>query len=615
MLIRMPSERTLLGLFMERARRDSDREATRHLHNELVVSTTWGDWERRSRTLATGLMSLGVQPGDRVAILSGTRVEWAWMDVAVMMVGAISVPIFPTEVSGSCAQLLEDSTPRIAVVEDPVQAAKLFAVRQRLPELERIILFDREASADAGHVLSLADIMAEGDQDWALGFDEFRELGEGALDEIRPALDERIASLSADACASLQYTPGTEGLPKGVMLTQGNFAATARSIAHVLPLGTEDVQILYLPLAQPFARICLAVGMEGCFVTAFARSYRTVIEDCAVFQPTFVCGVPRLFERVRTRLESGRRRAPALERFAVQLGQKVAMGRREAPEEKGVWADLQDIFVERLVVAPVREVFGGRMRFAISGGAPLTATTGEFFREHGLEILEGYGMTETTAATHLNGFLDNRLGTVGRPLPGMEVMIAADGEVMVRGAHVTPGYWGNPNATTERLSDDGWLRTGDLGQVDPDGFLTITGRKRDVIITANGKAIAPQPISKALRDEPLIDQVLIHGDRRHFLTALFSLDRVALQAFADERGLEGDYEALARHSAVYDVVESAVERVNKVVAGHEQIRKFAILASELTPEDGEITQTRVLRRQVVAERHKALLDSFYLDSY
>jgi long-chain acyl-CoA synthetase len=611
----LPADRTLLGLFLERARRDTEREATRHLHQDLIVSTTWGDWARRSRTLATALIRLGMKRGDRVAILSGTRVEWAWMDIAIMMAGGISVPIFPTEVSRTCAQLLTDCAPRFAVVEDPSQAAKLFAIRDALPELERLVLLEREVSQADGTVLGLTALCGEDAAQWVFGFDELRELGEGSLDELRAELDTRIGDHQSDDCVTLHYTPGTEGVTKGVMLTQRNFAATARAIAHVLPLGTDDVQILYLPLAQPFARICLAVGMEACFVTAFARSYRAVIEDCATLQPTFVCGVPRLFERIRTRLEVEQRQAPALQRFAVRMGRLTAAARREEGDSNGVFADLQDLFVERVVVAPVKQVFGGRLRFAISGGAPLTAATGQFFRDHGLEILEGYGMTETTAATHLNHMMDNRLGSVGRPLPGMEVMIAADGEVLLRGAHVTPGYWGNPEATAERLMDDGWLKTGDLGREDSDGYLTITGRKRDVIITANGKAIAPQPIIKALRDEALIDQVLIHGDRRHFLTALFSLDRGALQAFADEHGFDESYEALARHPSVYAVVEAAVERVNKLVAGHEQIRKFAILGSELTPEDGEITQTRVLRRQVVAERHKVLLDSFYLDSY
>ncbi|MGB0589531.1 MAG: AMP-dependent synthetase/ligase [Myxococcota bacterium] len=611
----LSADRTLLELFLERARRDTDREATRHLHQGLIVSTTWGDWSRRSRTLATALIRLGVRRGDRVALLSGTRVEWAWMDIAIMMAGGISVPIFPTEVPGTCAQLLTDCTPRFAVVEDPSQAAKLFAIRDQLPELERLVLLEREVCQVDGGVLALADITSDSNAEWVIGFDEFRELGESSLEDLRDELDARIARHEASDCVTLHYTPGTEGLAKGVMLTQRNFAATARAIAHVLPLGTDDVQILYLPLAQPFARICLAVGMEACFVTAFARSYRTVIEDCASLQPTFVCGVPRLFERVRTRLELEQRKAPALERFAVSLGRKTAASRRASTEPGGVWGDLQDLFVERVVEAPVKEVFGGRLRFAISGGAPLTAATGQFYREHGLEILEGYGMTETTAATHLNHMMDNRLGTVGRPLPGMEAQIAADGEVLLRGAHVTPGYWNKPAETAERLGEDGWLRTGDLGSEDAQGYLTITGRKRDVIITANGKAIAPQPIIKAIRDEALVDQVLIHGDRRHFLTALFSLDKVGLQAFADEHGLEESYEALARHPEVYAVVEAAVERVNKLVASHEQIRKFAILGSELTPEDGEITQTRVLRRKVVAERHKALLDSFYLDSY
>ncbi|MGM0575746.1 MAG: AMP-dependent synthetase/ligase [Myxococcota bacterium] len=610
-----PLHGTLLELFRWRVRQDPDREATRHLRGDKVVSTTWGEWERRSRTLAAGLAAMGLQPGQRVAILSSTRVEWAWQDLGVMMAGGITVPIFPTEVAEGCAWQLRDAGVRVVFVEDPVQARKLVSVRDRIPSVERVVWMERQARGADGAVLPIEEV-APADDPWLMGFEDFRDLGEGNLASLREDIERRSRAVSPGDCATITYTPGTEGREKGVMLTHRNFKATSRQLSRVLPVGPDDLQLLYLPLAQAFARISLVVSVEAGAVTAFARSYRTVIEDCRTFEPTFFCGVPRLFEKVRARLEAERRSLPWLQRWAMDRVLDLTAPAADGETERdGVVGRVRKEVAERLLYGPLHEVFGRRLRYAISGGAPLGEETGLFFRQHGLEVLEGYGMTETCACTHMSRLQDNVPGTAGTPLPEVEWRLLEDGELLVRGPNVFPGYWNNPQATGEALDDAGWLHTGDLARVDEDERLVITARKRDVIVTASGKVISPSPIVDALRADPLVDQALVHGEGRNFLSALITLDREELGRFAGERGLQGSYEDLTRDPKVFEEVERIVDRVNEGLPSHEHVRKFAILTTELTEEQGELTPTRRIRRRVATERHRALLDSFYSEQY
>ena len=606
---------TLIEVFLDRVDRDAAGEATRHRRGDTVVSTTWAEWARRSRVIAAGLVELGLRRGDRVAILSHTRVEWMWVDIGVMMAGGITVPIFPTEVASGVAVQLADSGARIVVVEDAEQLAKVQAVRGELTGLEATFCLEPERPGLNGDA---SDAIAAGAGGAAepRTLEELADIGEAALAAHRAEIEGRMAAVLPRHVATIHYTAGTQGAPKGVQLTHGGFVRTAAALAERLPVGREDLQLLYLPLAQPFARLCLAVAMHAGVTTSIARSYRTVLEDARLFQPTFLCGVPRLFEGIRRRTLAEERDLPGVQRRMFEVALAVARRRADPAQRKGVLGRVEAEVAERLVFGPARAVFGGRLRFAICGGAPLAFEAAEWFRERGLELLEGYGMTETCACTHINTLENNRLGTVGQALPVVETRLLEDGELLVRGPNITPGYWGQPELSAETIDADGWLHTGDLGAHDADGFLTITDRKRDVIITANGKAIAPGPIVERLRAEPLVDQVLVHGDRRDYLTALVTLDRDALAAFAEQQSIDdASYEDLARHSATYAVVEAAVERVNATLPRHESIRKFAILATELTADAGELTATRRLRRQVASERHRALLDSFYSERY
>ncbi len=601
--------RTLLELFTARAAANPQGVATRHLVGDAVVETTWAEWDARSRALAAGFAAMGVNPGDRIAVVARTRVEWAWLDLAIHRAGAVAVPIFPTEVAANCAFMLADSGARIVVAEDPVQARKLVQMRERLVMVERVIWLDATSGDGDGQSLSIEEVTAA-DSQWFMPFDALLRLGEQSAPDLDAEVRRRSAALRPSDLATIHFTPGTEGRPKGVVLSHGNLLAVSRALVEVLPVDASDVQLLYLPLALPFARLSLAVSVLVGATTAIGRSHRTILEDCRTFRPTFLCAVPRLFERVRNRREAHHRNLPGLHRWAIDW----AVGEEGESATSGPLTGVRRRVAEKLAFEPVRDLFGGRLRFAISGGAPLGAENARFFRAHGIEVLEGYGMTETAGCTHINRLEENVLGTAGKALPGVSCQLAEDGEILVRGPMVFNGYWERPDATAEALQD-GWLKTGDLGSLDAQGHLTITGRKREVIVTAHGKAIAPQPIAAALTTHPLIGQALIHGDGRSFLSALLVLDRDGLEDFAREAGIVGSYEELARNELVFNAVEAIVERVNAHLGAHEAIRKFAILAAPLTAELGEVTSTQRIRRRVASERHRALLDSFYSEQY
>jgi long-chain acyl-CoA synthetase len=601
--------RTLLELFAARVAANPRGVATRHLVGDTVVETTWAQWDARSRALAAGFAAMGANPGDRIAVVARTRVEWAWLDLAIHRAGAVAVPIFPTEVAANCAFMLADSGARIVVAEDPVQARKMVEMRERLLAVERVIWLDAVSDLGEGQSLRIEEVTAS-ESSWFMPFEALLRLGDESAPDLDPEVRRRSTALRPSDLATIHFTPGTEGRPKGAVLTHGNLLAVSRALVDVLPVDSTDVQLLYLPLALPFARLSLAVSVVIGATTAFGRSHRTILEDCRTFRPTFLCAVPRLFERVRNRREAHHRNLPGLHRWAIDW----AVGEEGEGAANGPLTGVRRRVAEKLAFEPVRDLFGGRLRFAISGGAPLGAENGRFFRAHGIEVLEGYGMTETAGCTHINRLEDNVPGSAGKALPGVSCRIEEDGEILVRGPMVFNGYWERPDATAEAL-EDGWLKTGDLGSVDPAGYLTITGRKREVIVTAHGKAIAPQPISAALTNHPLIGQALIHGDGRYFLSALLVLDRDGLEEFAREAGIVGSYEELTRNELVFGAVEAIVERVNAHVGAHEAIRKFAILAAPLTAEQGEVTSTQRIRRRVASERHRALLDSFYSEQY
>jgi long-chain acyl-CoA synthetase len=571
------SECTLLERFEARVEATPDAAATVHVQGRRRVTTTWAAWRRRSRLLAVGLMHMGLKPGDRVAMLSQTRVEWGWFDLAVMMAGGVTVPIFPTETPSGCADLIDDSGARFAFVDRPEQAGKLVLVRHSIPAVEHVFYCDAVVEGQDGGLLGIGDVLAEDDSGRFMSLEKLGEHGEAHLAEHRDALDARRAAVTPADIATITYTPGTEGRPKGVLQTHGNFTFTSRAVCEVLGLTAEDRQLLYLPLAQIFARTSLACAVHAGVCTVYPPDPRRLLEAAREFQPTFICAVPRFFEKTKKRWEH------EILTGDLFAGLVTRWAERADGEEVRWVSGVRKWLSERVLSRRMRGLFGGQVRFLISGGAPLAVSVGQFFSDHGIEIVEGYGMTETCAATHLNRPGASRLGAVGPPLAVLDA--------------------------------DGWLHTGDLGRVDEAGSLVITGRKRDVIVTSYGKAIDPQHISIKLCEAPLVQDVLIHGDKRPFLSALVSLDREALERFASDQGLVGDFEALSRAPETYAAIERVVADANRELPSHENIRKFAILATELTAEGGGLTGTRSLRRGRLSTRFKTLLDSFYSESF
>ncbi|MCA9516392.1 MAG: long-chain fatty acid--CoA ligase [Myxococcales bacterium] len=606
------SERTLLDVFRAHVEVAPDGVALRHFAEDGALATvTWRQWSERSRALAAGLLAAGLQPGGRVALLSRARVECALIEIAVLMAGGILVPIYPNELPASCARFIEDSGARFAIAEDPWQLKKLLDSAVADGADLQLVLIDPEMRLQSGDVASTAELGVSAAHVTTLA----RLAARGAQARSARADDElaaRSESVLSDGCAAICYTPGTEGSPKGVMLTHHNLVATCDALARALPMRPDDVSLAYLPVAQAFSHTAFWLAVRAGAAIAYARGEGAVLEDLATLAPTVLFGVPRLFERIEEGLEAELIGTGGLQSVVAAWG----FGRRgERGDGAGLLARARGALSKRLIQRRLAQKLGGRLRFAVSGGAPLGVDTARFFEEHGVPLLEGYGMVETAAATHVNRLDDRVVGTVGLPLPGVEARVLDDGELVVRGANVTPGYWGNPLESRKVFDDGGWFRTGDLGRIDASGRLTITDRKRDIIVTANGKAIAPGPIAEKLRADPLVGQAFIYGDRRTYLTALIELDRATLARFAEEHGVAGEYEALTRHPRVYGHVEALVERVNAGLPPHENIKKFAILSGELTTESGDLTPVLGLRRRAIAERHKALLDSFYSESF
>ncbi len=544
---------------------------------------SWDEAEQAVLELAAGFLAIGIEKGDRVAIMSGTRVEWTLCDLALASIGAVSVPIYPTSSAIECAYVLGNSGARAIVCESAEHYATVAPVRAELEALD--------------HVLTI-----EGAPGAATPLDALRERGRGLLAERPEAVTESRESIRPDDLLTIIYTSGTTGPPKGCILSQRHYWAMVEMLRD-LPgfFRGDDRVLLYLPLAHNIARLVVYAGMGIGYTVAFCSDPARVADALLAVRPTILPSVPRLFEKARTSIAaalaaiSGPRRR--LVDWALAVGARAAAARQAGaspPGSRGMKYRLAD----RLVLSKVRARFGGELRFAISGGAPLAVDVGEFFLSVGVLVLEGYGLTECTTASHLNRLERFRLGTVGLPLEGVECRIAPDGEVLLRGPNVFLGYYGDEKATREALTEDGWLRTGDLGHVDEDGFLTITDRKKDIIITAGGKNVSPQNIENALRASPIISQALVVGDRRPYLVALISIDE-------DEA---------ARHATLaqaHAAVERAVAAVNATLARPEQIKRYAIVERDFLPERGEVTPTLKLRRHVCTEHFRDSIESLY----
>ncbi|MDF9814917.1 long-chain fatty acid--CoA ligase [Streptomyces sp. SPB162] len=578
------------------AERHGDSPALRFRAGGGWRDVTYTELRDTVRRAGCGLVALGVEPGDRLAILSETRPEWTYAHLAALAAGAVVVPVYPTAGDEEVTWVLKDSGASIILCEDDRQAAKVERLRDRLPELRRVVLL---AALDG-----LADGAAAEKASEAAPLD----------DELLAELLARAEARKPEDVASIVYTSGTTGMPKGCRLTHGNFGAVQdATVPHVDGGLPGDTTYLYLPLAHMLAQLIqfttLLVGGTLCF---FGGRIENIVAELTEVRPTHLPSVPRLFEKVHAQVlalaesqEGGRERFEA----AVALGVRAAELRERDEELPPELREAYDV-ADAALFGLVRAAFGGRLRWATTGGAPIAPQTMAFLRACGLGVLEGYGMTESGGVIAVNHASDFRHGTVGRPIDGCEVRIADDGEVLARGANVFPGYHHNPDATSATLDSDGWLHTGDLGALDADGYLTITGRKKDIVITSAGKNLTPTRIEFAIQQSRYVSRAVMIGDRRPYPVAVITLDPDEIIGWAS-RTKQVLGARPTRHPAVHALVQEVVDAANEQVARPARIRAFVILDEDLSVEAGELTPTLKLRRSVVEERYRDRIDALY----
>ena len=596
-----PAPRNVPELFLERVGKTPDAEAFRHPEGGGWRSLTWAETESRIRAVSSGLRALGVSSEQVCAILSSTRIEWVLADFGILFAGGATSTIYPSSTPEECAFILSDSGAVVAFVENEEQVAKLASRRSELPALRHLVTFDGRRSPDG----------------WVLTFAELEEQGR-AWDRAHPGLfEEAAADVRPNALATLIYTSGTTGRPKGVELTHAAWLAQSKAVQDSGILGhPEPVQFFWLPLAHVFGKMIGTTQLRVGFPTAVDGRVEKIVENLGQVRPTFVCAVPRIFEKVYAKvMASAREGGPAkaaVFRWALDVGRERARLAR-AGRRPGPLLAAQHALADRLVLSKVRGLFGGRLRFFISGSAPLSKDIAEVFDAMGVVILEGYGLTESSAGTHVNLPWARKIGTVGPALAGIGVKIAEDGEILMRGPWIMRGYRGLPEQTAEALDADGWLHTGDVGFVDADGFLSITDRKKDLIKTSGGKYVAPTELESKLKAlSPWVGQSLVHGDRRNYVSALVTLDPEAIARWASANGLAGRSLAeLARAPEVRALVQKDFDALNATLPRFATVKRFTILPRELSEAEGEVTPSQKLKRKEIERRYRAELDAMY----
>jgi long-chain acyl-CoA synthetase len=583
--------KTIADLMAMAAQKHADRVALREKVDGEWRERTYAEVGEIVREMALGLIDLGIAPGERVSILCTTRPEWTYADFAISSTGAVVVPIYPTNSAEECEWVVGNSEACAVVCEDAEQVAKIVAVRERLPNLRHIVVVD-----PSGEV---AD---------AIALDDLRDRGRGG-DE--GALRERMDAVSPEDPFTFIYTSGTTGPPKGCVLTHANYRTVMNMAEGIDVVHTDEVVYLFLPLAHAFALLVQLLTLDlGSTIAYFGGDPRNLIPEMGEVKPTYLPSVPRIFEKIYTLATaslSDEDRAQ-LER-AVALGVKVrdlqARGQDVPDELKAPFAK-----ADERVFARVRGIFGGNLRQAVSGAAPIAPEILEFFYASGVPVLEGYGMTETATVATYSTIENHRFGTVGRALPGNEIRLAEDGEVLIKGPNIFSGYYRNDDASFGAVVD-GWLHTGDLGTLDDDGYLKIVGRKKDIIITAGGKNLTPANIENDIKQSRWVSQAVMHGDRRPYPVVLITLDEEEIAQFAQERGLPRDIAELSRRPEVRELIQAEVDRANARYAQAEQVKKFAILDHDLSQETGELTPTLKVKRNIVNDRYADLFDSLY----
>ncbi|MFJ8494636.1 AMP-dependent synthetase/ligase [Streptomyces sp. NPDC094038] len=605
---------SVAALFLDRVAATPDAEAYRYpvpaasgQGPDDWKSLSWAQAAERVYAIAAGLIELGIQPEQRVALASSTRVEWILADLGILCAGAATTTVYPQTNAEESAFILSDSESRVLIAEDAAQVAKAVEKRAELPELVQVVVID-----PAG---------AETD-DWVITLAELEQRGARYLEKHPELIKERVGAITKDQLATLIYTSGTTGRPKGVRLPQDNWSYMAKAIAATGLIGAEDVQYLWLPLAHVFGKVLTSGQIEVGHVTAVDGRVDKIIENLPVVQPTYMAAVPRIFEKVYNGVAAKARAGGAAKYKIFQWAAEVAREyakvtqdnfRRTGAATAPFGLAAKHKVADGLVYAKLREAFGGRLRACVSGSAALAPEIGYFFAGAGVHILEGYGLTESSAASFVNPGEAYRTGTVGKPLPGCEVRIADDGEILLRGPGIMQGYHGLPEKTAEVLEADGWFHTGDIGELSPDGYLRITDRKKDLIKTSGGKYIAPAEVEGQFKAVcPYVSNILVHGADRNFCTALIALDEVAILEWAKENGLDGkSYAEVVAAPATVGMVDGYVKELNAGLQKWQTIKKFRLLPRDLDVEHGEITPSLKLKRPVVEREYKHLIDEMY----
>jgi long-chain acyl-CoA synthetase len=578
---------------------------------------TWTELGQQVDALAGGLLHIGVRPGDRVALMSNTRLEWSLVDYAVLSLGAATVPVYHSCTAQQAAWVLADSGASVLIVDERTTLERIRGALEELPALRRIL------------VLEVMDL--RGDPKVSL-FDEVLKDGRRFVREHPLATTEVLRQVEPDTLATLVYTSGTTGRPKGVRLTHRNLLAAVESLDGLVDAGTDDTTVLALPLSHIYARLGQFFALQKGFAIAYAQRVDVLADVLKEVRPTFFFAVPRIYERIYHEVSARYRELPGLlqgvlrrgvDATRTRLGEPAPRHRRTemtplTPKEASVW-DLgrfarrwEERAADRAIFQPVRDALGGRIRFCLSGGAPLNPDVARFFRLAGVEILEGYGLTETVGAATLNPITENRIGTVGRPVPGMRVRIAQDGEILLGGAMVFDGYHEQPVETAYVLDDSGWFHTGDVGHLDEAGFLVITDRKKDLIVLSGAKNVSPQHVESVLRSSPYIADAMVFGDRRPAVVALLVLNEDEILRFCKGLDIAGeDLATLGKDPRVLRLLQEEIDRVCQRLTPFERVRRWRILPRALSIEGGELTPTLKVRRKAIEERNRPFIEAMY----
>lgn len=589
--------------FLDRVEASGPHEAYRYPRGDAWESVTWTQAGEIVRRLAAGLLSLGLEQEQRVGIASGTRYEWILADLAIMCAGGATTTVYPTTNAEDTTYILADSESRVVFAEDDEQIAKLSANKNELPHVMKVVTFDGTTGGDSG-------------DDWVIGLDDLAKLGDAYLADHPDVVEETARAIPPDQLATLIYTSGTTGRPKGVRLLHRSWVYEGTAIQVQDILDESDLQFLWLPMAHSFGKVLLSAQLACGFATAIDGRVDKIVDNLGVVKPTFMGAAPRIFEKAYARIvnmqsaEGGAKEKIFLKAFEV--GRKVDQLQRDGKKVPALLGVQHKVF-DKLVFSKVRERFGGRVRFFISGSAALNADIATWFHAAGILILEGYGMTENAAGATVNHPDDYKIGTVGPALPGSEVKIGESDEVMLRGPHIMAGYHNLPDETANTLTEDGWLHTGDKGSLDADGFLTITGRIKELFKTSGGKYVAPPAIeSKFKAICPYVSQFLVFGNERNFVSALITLDPDAMAGWAEENGMAGaSYEKVVKSEPVEKMVGEYVDELNAQLNRWETVKKWEILDEDLTIESGELTPSMKVKRNVVEEKNRDLIDGFY----